>query len=277
MTQERHEPPMNDDQDLENWGRIQEAELIQGLRELIEAEQNAGYPALEAVPDEGAKTWQELSDCEDFATGLRADFGLLLCGIDKNPEQALPDCFGRIEGQRVGIEVTRLTIAPDDIAWQRNCLRSNIEALCSGMERDDSVRAGKIRDALAAKPFKFARALKHIVPYEQVLINPPWPRWPFDYFHDRLRAVILEKEEIAANRAREGRLDEFDRLYLLVRTHEYNLTEDRVAEYLQRVEIAALRQFDDAYLKLPSRPMDGPGRHSCPVFRIPAAARRKKA
>ena len=256
MAQERHEPPRNGDQDLESGGPLQEAELIQGLRELIEAEQNAGYPALEAVPDEEAKTWQELSDCEDFAAELCAEFGLLLCDIDKNPEQALPDCIGRIDGQRVGIEVTRLTIAPEDIAWQRNCLRSNIEALCLGMERDDSVRAGKIRYALEAKPFKFARALKHIFPHEQVLITPPWPKWPFDNFQDRLRAVIREKDEIAANRAREGRLDEFDRLYLLVRTHEYNLTEDRVADYLQRVEIPAFRHFDDAYLKLPT-PADG--------------------
>ena len=53
---------MNDDQDLESWGPLQEAELIQGLRELIEAEQNAGYPALEAVPDEEAQKWQELSE-----------------------------------------------------------------------------------------------------------------------------------------------------------------------------------------------------------------------
>ena len=111
----------------------------------------------------------------------------------RTPEQALPDCIGRIDGQCVGIEVTRLTIAPEDIAWQRNCLRSNIEALCLGMERDDSVRAGKIRYALEAKPFKFASALKHIFPHEQVLITPPWPKWPFDYFQDRLRAVIREK------------------------------------------------------------------------------------
>ena len=270
MARKQRDSPRNGGQDLENWGPLQEAALIQGLRELIEAEQNAGYSALEAVPDEETKASQELSDCKDFAAELRAEFGVPLCDIDKNPEQSLPDCLGRMDGQRVGIEVTRLTITPEEIAWQRNCHRSNIEALCSDLEKDDPVRAGKIWDALAARPFKFAAALKHIAPYEQVLICPPRPKWPFDYFQKQLRAAIREKEVIAANRAQEGGLDEFDRLYLLVRTNEDNLTEERVGEYVQRVEIPALRYFDSVYIKLPIRPMDGPGRHSCPVFRIPA-------
>ena len=241
------------------------------MQELIEAEQNSGYPPLEAVPDDESKAWQELSDCEDFAAELRVEFGIPLCDIDKNPENALPDCFGRIDGQRVGIEVTRLTIAPKDIAWQRKCLRSNIEAFYSAIERDDPVRAGKIRAALAAKPFKFARVIEHLPPGDQVLVSPPWPEWPFDYFQKRLRAAIREKEDIAANRAKEGRLDEFAKLFLLVRTHEYNLTEDRVDEYVGRVEITALRHFEAAYLKLPGSPKDGPGRRRYPVFRIPTS------
>lgn len=267
MVRKRGDSPRIGDRDLESWG----TELVAGLRELIEADQNAGYPALEAVPDEEAKGWQELSDCEDFAAELRANFGVPLCDIEKNPEQSLPDCFGRINEQRVGIEVTRLTLAPNEIAWQRNCLRSNIEALCSSMKRDDPVRSRKIQRALAAKPFKFAAAFKHITGYEQVLICPPSPKWSFDYFQTRLQAVISEKEAIAANRTEEGGLDEFDGLYLLVRTHEYNLTEDSVAEYVRRVEIPPLQHFDAAYLKLPIRPMDGPGRSSCPVFSIPAS------
>ena len=268
MARKRRSPPRNSDQDLENWGRLQEAELLRGLRELIEAEQNAGYTPLEAVPDDDAKAAQELSDCEDFATEMRIECGVPLCDIDKNPESALPDCLGMLDGQRVGIEVTRLTITPAEIDRQRNCLRSNIEVFCSGMERDDPVRAGKIRDALAAKPFKFVRVIEHLSPSDQVLVSAPWPQWPFDYFQKRLRAAIREKEKIAADRAEEGRLDEFAKLFLLIRTQEYKLIEDSVAEYLWRVEIPDLRHFDDAYLKLPIRPKDGPGRHSCPVFRI---------
>lgn len=271
MARKMSNSPRNGDQDLKNWGPLQDAELLRGLRQLIEAEQNAGYPPLEAVPDEDAKAWQELSDCEDFATELQVEFGVALCDIEKNPEQELPDCFGRIDRQRVGIEVTRLTIAPEEISWQRDRRLSNIEALCSEIERDDPARAGKIRNALTAKPFKFAKALKHIAPYEQVRIEPPRPAWPFDYFQKRLRKAIREKEDIAAKRAEKGKLSEIEKLLLLIRTHEYHLPEDRVGEYLRRVEIPALQHFDDAYLILPVRAMDGPGRHSCPVFRIPAA------
>ncbi|MYA31839.1 MAG: hypothetical protein F4Y31_11465 [Gammaproteobacteria bacterium] len=270
MDRKRRDSPRIGDQDIENWGPLQDAELLRGLQELIEAEQNAGYPPLEAVPDDDAKGWQELSDCEDFATELELEFGVPLCNIEKNPEQALPDCFGKIDGQRVGIEVTRLTITPEEIAWQRDCRLSNIDGLCLEIERDDPARARKIRSALTAKPFKFAKALKHIAPFEQVRIEPPRPAWLFDYFQKRLRAAIREKEEIAANRAEEGRLDEIEKLFLLIRTNEYNLPEERVGKYLQRVEIPALQHFDDAYLILPARAMDGPGRHSCPVFRIPA-------
>lgn len=246
------------------------SEFVAGLWELLEAEQNSGYPPLEAVPDADAKAAQEVSDCEDFATELRIEFGIPLRDIDNNPKNALPDCIGMLNGQRVGIEVTRLTITPEDIAWQRNCLRSNITAFCSVIEKTDPVRAEIILNALVAKPFKFAKVLKHIPPHEQVLVGPPWPEWPFDYFQKRLRAAIREKENIAANRAEKGKLGEFAKLVLLVRTHEYNLSEDRVGKYLQQVDIPALRHFDAAYLKLPTRAMDGPGRHSCPVFRIPA-------
>ena len=270
MARKQSDPPRNGGQDLENWGTLQEAALIQGLRELLEAEQNAGYSALEAVPDEETKGWQELSDCKDFASELQEEFGVPLCDIDKNPEQSLPDCFGRIDGQRVGIEVTRLTIGQEDLAWQRNCLRSNIEAFCLDIDKDEPERAGKIWNALAAKPFKFAAALKHIAPHEQVLICPPMPNWQFDYFQKQLRAAIRHKEVLAAKRAQEGGLDEFDSLYLLVRTNEFTLTEERVGEYVQRVEIPVLRYFDSAYLKLPLRPTDGSERPSCPVFRIPA-------
>jgi len=269
MAKDRLDLPRNDDLYIKGWGPLEEAELMQGLQELIEAQQNAGYPALEAVPDEEAKARQELSDCEDFAAELRVEFGIALCGIEKNPKQSLPDCFARIDGERVGIEVTRLTLAPQEIAWQKTCLRSNIEAFCSHMETDDPVRAGKIWAALAAKPFKFSAVLKHIASYDQVLIEPPRPEWPSDYFQERLQAAIRQKEDIAAQRAQEGGLEKISKLFLLIRTHEYNLTEDRVGEHLQRVEVPILRQFEAAYLILPARPKDGPGRCCCPLFKIP--------
>lgn len=269
MARKRRVPPGHEQDDFENWGPLQDQQLLQGLRELIEAEQNSGYPALEAVPDDEAKAVQEISDCEDFAAELRAEFGLPLCEIDKNPENRLPDCVGTMSGQRVGIEVTRLTITLEEIGWQRNCHRSNIEAFCSAIDKDDPVRSRKIRDALAEKPFKFSNVLKHIASQDQVRINPPLPVWPFEYFQDRLREVIHKKVGIAANQAKEGRLDEFDKLFLLVRTNEYNLTEERVDEYLRRVEFQAIGHFDAAYLILPAVAMDGPGRRRCPVFRIP--------
>lgn len=271
MARKRRVPPAHDQNGLDAWGALEEAELALAMWALLEAEQNSGYSALEAVPDDEAKAAQEFSDCRDFAAELRAEHGLPLCEIDVNPEDALPDCVGTMDGKRVGIEVTRLTIAPQEIGWQRKFLRSNIEVSCSSIEKDEPERAREIRKALEAKPFKFSRALKHIAPYEQVLLSPPWPEWPFEYFQDRLRAVIHKKVNIAAARAKEGRIEEFDKLFLLVRTHEYNLTEDRVDDYLQRVMVSDFGCFDAAYLKLPGVPMDGPGRRRYPVFRIPSS------
>ena len=272
MARKRHGPPRNDAPDLEL-----DSALVAGLWELIEAEENAGYAPLEAVPDEEAKAAQEFSDCSDFAAELRAEHGVPLCCSAINPEQALPDCFGTLNGHRVGIEVTRLTITPKEVSWQKNSLRSKIEALCSTMEQNEPVRARAIRDALAEKPLKFARVLKHIDPHDQVLIEPPWPEWSFDYFQERLRAAIREKEEIAANRAKEGALDVFAQLFLLIRTRERNLQKDRVADYMQRVEIPALQHFDAAYLKLPGLAKDGLERRRYPVFEIPVTTVRRPA
>ena len=237
-------------------------------REQLEARQNSGYDPLEAVPTD-VKAAQQFSDCTDFAAELRAEHGVPLCCSAMNTEQALPDCLGTIDGQRVGIEVTRLTITTREVIQQRNNLRSNIESYCSTIERDELARAKTIQDALKAKPFKLAAVLKHISPHDQVLIEPVYPEWSFDYFQNQLRAVICKKEEIAAIRAKEGALDVFAQLFLLIRTCEKNLQQDRVADYMQRIEVPALQHFDAAYLKLSGLAKDGTERRRYPTFRIP--------
>ena len=114
---------------------------------LLEAEQDSWYSALEAVPDDRSKAAREFSDCRDFAAELRAEHGLPLCEIDVNPEDALPDCVGTMDGQRVGIEVSRLTITPKEIEWYQKCRHSNIEVFCSSIEKDEPERAKEIRVA----------------------------------------------------------------------------------------------------------------------------------
>lgn len=233
---------------------------------MIKAQQNSGYPGLEGVPNE-AKPLQEISDCMDFATELRARHGVPLRDITENSEKALPDCLGRMDRQRVGIEVTRLTITPQERDQYVDCLIANIGAYCLSKEKDDAEKVKDIRAALAARPLKLARAIEHISPADQIGIHPSPPDWPFEYFQERLQAAISQKEKKALWKAEEGKLGEFAKLFLLVRTNEHPLSERLVEEHLQQVEIASLCHFDAAYLKLPYQPIDG--RH--PVFRIPAS------
>ena len=224
---------------------------------------------MEAVPGE-VKPLQELSDCQDFADGLKAKYGLALCDIANNPEEnVLPDCVGRMDGVRVGIEVTRLTITSEERNHRVNLLIERTEAYCRREENIDPDKVKNIRAALAARPRKLAGAIDRIPPADQLEVYPSPPEWSFECFQQRLQAVISHKEEKARRTGENGKLGEFGKLFLLVRTNEHTLSEHLVEEYLRRVEIAPLCHFNAAYMKLSYQPSDGGGYY--PVFEIPVA------
>lgn len=251
-------------------GTLMEEEIRDELLCLVEAQTNAGYSGIASVPEK-FKPVQERSDCQLAAPELQTKYGVRISNLESNPNKNdLPDCIGTMDGKRVGIEVTRLTLSNKELRQYRDCLTANIESFCATQAETNEARVIEIRASLAAKPLRLAKVLQHFSPQERFFIFPPAPEWPFQVFQERLQAIVLRKEEKARQHAEAGKLDKFAALLLLVRTDEKSLHAGRVEEYLQRLSISGLRYFGVAYLKLLYHPGDaGHGRH--PVYKIPVS------
>lgn len=75
-----------------------------------------------------------------------------------------------------------------------------------------------------------------------------WSEWPLDLFEDRLRQRIADKDRKAHAAQQDGRLAEFEALWLVIATDEALLTPALLSAHLDHVRLPKPRHFDKVFV-----------------------------
>ena len=96
---------------------------------------------------------------------------------------------------------------------------------------------------------------------------PNMAEWPQDKFNDKLTEIVQNKDEKIENKYNGGELISLDKYFLLIVTDEQNLWEERLNDYLNKINLSKPKFFDAVYVMMGYVPTDDNNGHN-PVFEV---------
>ena len=215
-------------------------EGAEALEEFIKSQEGRGYPSFWHADKESQHS-MEVSATQEWANELnKQDHSIH--GIKTNPDDP-PDCLAEMDGERIGVEVTELTV---DEKERKKYVKA----------KDES----KINIFLAPGQVDDDKTKEHL---EEASRNRPKARvpntvdWPFDKFRNKLVDIVQEKDKKMREQKEKGELISLDKYFLLIVTDEQNLWKGRLEEYLHRIKLPRPQYFDAIYIMMSYMPNDG--------------------
>ena len=215
-------------------------EVVKALKGYIESGEKRGYPSYWHA-DEKFQCPMEVFATQDWANELNKQ-GYAIDGIETNPNDP-PDCIADMDGERIGVEVTELTV---DEKERKRYIKAKDEAeinifLASGQVYDDKTKE-RLEEASRNQ-------LKVRVPNTA--------DWPFDKFRERLAGIVQKKEGKIRKQEEKGELISLDKIFLLIVTDEPNLWGELLKEYLNRIKLPRPQYFAAIYIMMSYMPSGG--------------------
>lgn len=215
-------------------------EVVEALKVYIESGEKRGYPSYWHT-DEKFQHSMEISATQAWANELNKQ-GYAIYGIETNPNDP-PDCIAEMNGERIGVEVTELTV---DEKERKKYVKAKDEAkinvfLAPGQVDDDKMKK-RLEEANRNRP--------------KVRV-PNTADWPFDKFRERLAGIVQKKEGKIRKQEEKGELISLDKIFLLIVTDEPNLWGERLDEYLNRIKLPRPQYFVAIYIMMSYMPSDG--------------------
>ncbi len=206
-------------------------EAVEALKAFIKSQEERGYPSFWHANKESQQP-MEISATQAWANELNKQ-GYAIDGIETNPDDP-PDCVAEMDGERIGIEVTELTV---DEKERKKYVEAKDESvtttfLAPGQVYDDKTKE-RLEEANRNRP-------KVRVP------NPA--DWPFDKFREKLAKIVQKKDKKMRKQKENDQLISLGKNFLLIVTDEPNLGEERLDEYLKKIKLSRPQYFDAIYV-----------------------------
>ena len=157
---------------------------------------------------QGFQSESELRYAEEWAKEMnKRDPSNTICELEPNPSDP-PDVFGKINGNVIGIEVTKLVPTHGHTTYTYDATQNKI-----------------------------------IDPVQ----HPPDPKstetpWSFGIFRERIESIVSNKDR------KTPKGSNLHQLYLLIATHQTYLCEGTLSEYLSNLTIKQPRNFDAVFV-----------------------------
>ncbi len=215
-------------------------EGAEALEEFIKSQEGRGYPSFWHADKESQHS-MEVSATQEWANELnKQDHSIH--GIKTNPDDP-PDCLAEMDGERIGVEVTELTV---DEKERKKYVKARDESvstifLAPGQVYDDKTKE-RLEEASRNRP--------------KVSV-PNTAEWPFDKFRERLAGIVQKKDEKMRKKEEKSGLPSLDKNFLLIVTDEQNLWEKRLDEYLKKIKLPRPQYFTAIYIMMSHMPSDG--------------------
>lgn len=211
-------------------------EAAEALRSFLESARKRVYPSGWHADGEFQQP-MEISATQVWANELNKQ-GHSICRIepnlkDSNPNDP-PDCIAEMDGERIGVEVTELTVNEKE---RKKYVKARGESVSTIFRAPGQVYDDKIRER--------SEEANQNRPKVRV---PNTADWPFDKFLEKLGKIVQKKVGKMRKKGEEGALISLDKYFLLVVTGEQNLGEERLDEYLNKIKLPRPQYFDAIYV-----------------------------
>ena len=233
--------------------RHTEESIVDEVKRVLESEVKRGYPSFWHA-DNDTQSSMEVGATRSWAEELnKRGCAIRICTIRKNSEK-FPDCTAEIDGRKIGVEVTELTVTDKERKQYVKAVdnqKANVFP-AQGVDYNEQTK-DRVKEAQSSR-------LKTRV--------PSTPGWGFESFRKKIEDIVKKKDKKAQHWNEKGKLESIDEKVLLIVKDEQNLSEDKVDEYLDAITVPRAKHFDKIYLMLSYQPGGDDGNGCYPVFDV---------